>query len=605
MAELKCRQKLRADEEYYYKKIIEYYPDDYEGYYQIGKKYEREGLWYIDMKAHRINFKDYGEKKRKIAKEYFLKALQIEPENSKLYYTLGIHHIKDKDWQKVYDLMMKSIEFNPENKNAFLVLGYTCMKMQKYDEAEKSFKNAEKLMSEQERILFNDYTTILKPSKILKIEKTLNRNNLKKKLLDLYWKEKDPSFLTEYNERLLEHYSRFALANILFSIPDLGVEGWNSDRGKVLIRYGEPEFIYRNRPAMIAEPTKAVVFDAKGLLGKSSVIYAVEFMVYKDFMIVFEDPFLTRDYKLFEPPFDPFKQEKPLSALQRMIEFQPELFESEYDRKKVPVISYNSQFRNDNGETIIELYFSMPTNKTFETYYSGYDGKYIRIQEGIFLFNKDWEKIDSGINYKYIKINNASENSIIQSYLSLNAKPDFYNVAVEFIDNYRTIFGSNRETLECYNFNTGELTMSDLVLGVNSQESLRIPLRLRKQSLEPVPGLKFNKDKKVKLYFEVYNLTYDKNNKSKVELTASISFDREKTNLYKKALETVKKLAGKEKKQIEMSITSSFRGNSINDKIVQLLDISSLLPGFYVLNIKIRDLNTNKEVSRKRNIEIF
>ncbi|MCK7529462.1 MAG: GWxTD domain-containing protein [Ignavibacteriales bacterium] len=41
------------------------------------------------------------------------------------------------------------------------------------------------------------------------------------KAVDNFWKISDPLFLTKYNERLLEHYSRVSYSNLKFSVDEL------------------------------------------------------------------------------------------------------------------------------------------------------------------------------------------------------------------------------------------------------------------------------------------------------------------------------------------------------------------------------------------------
>ena len=59
-----------------------------------------------------------------------------------------------------------------------------------------------------------------------------------------FWRAKDPLFSTELNERLLEQYRRFAYATWRFAAPNVGLRGWETIRGKVYIRYGEPIFAW-------------------------------------------------------------------------------------------------------------------------------------------------------------------------------------------------------------------------------------------------------------------------------------------------------------------------------------------------------------------------
>jgi len=60
-----------------------------------------------------------------------------------------------------------------------------------------------------------------------------------------FWKEKDPTPDTEYNELLNEFYQRVSEANFKFS--SRFKEGWETDRGMILITYGRPDEIDNRR----------------------------------------------------------------------------------------------------------------------------------------------------------------------------------------------------------------------------------------------------------------------------------------------------------------------------------------------------------------------
>ena len=59
--------------------------------------------------------------------------------------------------------------------------------------------------------------------------------------IEQYWKERDPTPETEANEIRMEHYARIQHANQRFGA--MRVTGMESDRGRIYIRYGEPDQI--------------------------------------------------------------------------------------------------------------------------------------------------------------------------------------------------------------------------------------------------------------------------------------------------------------------------------------------------------------------------
>ncbi len=60
--------------------------------------------------------------------------------------------------------------------------------------------------------------------------------------IDRYWKNHDPNPLTIINENQEVFYNRITYANIHFSIRGYK-EGWDSDRGRVYLKYGAPDEI--------------------------------------------------------------------------------------------------------------------------------------------------------------------------------------------------------------------------------------------------------------------------------------------------------------------------------------------------------------------------
>ena len=91
-----------------------------------------------------------------------------------------------------------------------------------------------------------------------------------------FWKEKDPTPDTEYNELMVEYYRRVDYAYEHFSSPQ--VPGYDSDQGKIYIRMGAPNRIERKFPP--GKPTteiwhygnKTFVFQATSGFGDFKLV---------------------------------------------------------------------------------------------------------------------------------------------------------------------------------------------------------------------------------------------------------------------------------------------------------------------------------------------
>jgi GWxTD domain-containing protein len=67
-----------------------------------------------------------------------------------------------------------------------------------------------------------------------------------------FWKKRDPSLATEENEFKLEFYNRVAYANRWFNEQGPAANGWNSERGRILLVLGLPD--RRDRMPMLNNP---------------------------------------------------------------------------------------------------------------------------------------------------------------------------------------------------------------------------------------------------------------------------------------------------------------------------------------------------------------
>jgi len=57
---------------------------------------------------------------------------------------------------------------------------------------------------------------------------------------DVFWRARDPVFLTPGNERLADHLARLAYVDIAYGTPQSGIRGRWTDRGSAWLRYGRP-----------------------------------------------------------------------------------------------------------------------------------------------------------------------------------------------------------------------------------------------------------------------------------------------------------------------------------------------------------------------------
>lgn len=72
---------------------------------------------------------------------------------------------------------------------------------------------------------------------------SLKTDEERENFIKFFWKRRDPTPDTEYNEFREEHYRRIEYANKNFFE---GMPGWRTDRGRIYIMFGPPDFIQTN-----------------------------------------------------------------------------------------------------------------------------------------------------------------------------------------------------------------------------------------------------------------------------------------------------------------------------------------------------------------------
>ena len=134
----------------------------------------------------------------------------------------------------------------------------------KYDKQKGKFHirwNEESLLQHNFDILVNQISLIASSKEIskLKAAKTLEE---KKAALAEFWISKDPFPETPRNEFKTEFYGRVRLANANFGY--LRRQGWETHRGQVLIKYGEPDQIEDYPFALETYPSQVWHYYRKG-----------------------------------------------------------------------------------------------------------------------------------------------------------------------------------------------------------------------------------------------------------------------------------------------------------------------------------------------------
>ena len=138
-----------------FKKVIDKYPSNYEGYYNLGLSYLKKGE--IDpavtalQKAAEINpqsvesFFALGEAyfakgESEKALESFSRAIALNPDSPLAHYNLGLVFYKLGKNEEALAAFEKAVEVKPDNASAHYQAGLAAIRLQSFDKALKSFQ---------------------------------------------------------------------------------------------------------------------------------------------------------------------------------------------------------------------------------------------------------------------------------------------------------------------------------------------------------------------------------------------------------------------------------------------------------------------------------
>ena len=527
-----------------------------ETYYQDVLKYYYR---YTDTQVP-MSFRSYAIEDYDFAVSYLKKALRYEPRNRSAAYLLGCLYYELDDYELMRILFEEFSDYYPKDKDVNQFLGLAYLALHKYESASDHFQLALEVMGDEER------EEILNPKYLIKDKsKNLNESD--------YWAGKDPMFLTSENERMLEHLGRFAFANLRFSVPRLNIEGWKTDRGKTYIRYGKPTYIL--------EYGKNLEFDG--------IYPPMQIWIYPRFQLAFSDEFWNGLFQYTEPALDPktrFKERTNVNytlVAENVFETFPETFDFELSGGTFQSSYFIKFFKGRIGTEGL-LAFLIPKQEVlyqpqqeFESGFFLLDSKNIPEKQfkNNYVLNLDKEKVKSDVHY-------ALRN------LSFETGPGDYSYSFEILNKTLEENYVDRREIEIPEFSSDSLLISDLVLADKiSHKNSESAFSRNGLSILPNVVQYFISADTMKIYFEVYNLSFDSD--------SSVHYQVENSIIENKSGGILNAIFGGGSKKV--GFVNEYSGSRRNDFVVQAISLSNLKPGEYQLEIVLTDEISNQKAA--------
>ena len=408
---------------------------------------------------------------------YLTRAISLDPVHWPSHHYLGLAYYAADMAGPLIDLFEAYRKRRPENWNAHFFAGLGYQMNGNLEAAYRAYTDGLDRMTDTARRFMQSIFLIRDP-----VDEKRGAPLPSDEDIRAFWLGKDPLYLTSVNERLLEQCRRVAYANLRFSDPTLGREGWQTDRGQVYIRYGDPRVRYMDGPGR----GRKDVWD------------------YGPFTVIFV-PTVTWDSWRFVTARLGNKRLK----LEQLVDAVPDIYQHplQYDAP-----CQTAQFRHDEGNTRIEMYYALPDENVRHTLSEDNGNAGVDARQALFLFDSGWDTLRHSVAIVERLprvVYESTDESFLLAAERLIIEPGTYFLAAELEDRETKRVGTYRERMQVRPFGQDTLEISSLLMARRIRMRENAPYGREQFAVLPNPLHVCRADGKAWFYFEIYNLSRD------------------------------------------------------------------------------------------------
>jgi GWxTD domain-containing protein len=434
-----------------------------------------------------------------------------------------------------------------------------------------------------------------------------------------YWNSRDPLFATELNERLVEQLRRFAYVTWHFAVPNLGLRGWDTHRGRVYLRYGEPGQMATQAPNLrdMIDPVADSGGGAEGMASAAALrdkafgmLDAVkETWRYEDMTFTFGGGMTSGNMTLWPSPFP--EDIGTRAAFDDLAERIPESVKVEGHREVRDIEASWYRFVGSGGSVeLVPVARLIPPQDDLAGSYRSIAGSPVHL----LVLDDGWKAIT---RQEAALPNTFRVTGVATTWVgpllrfdpaSVPGTPQF--AALEVIPPGEGPAFAARDTL--VDIDPGGLRISSLVLATNVTEESRAErwpqgshFRRFGNAIVPRPDGLFEVNEPVFIYAEVYGLTKDEIGATDYEIAYTITaLDRRRT-----LAPMITPLLGRQvtREDREGSVTTVFSRSDIFSRTYEQLRIVFPEGDYahrYMLTVEIRDRVGGESVSRRVPVQL-
>ncbi len=592
------------------------------------------------------------------ALDLFQRLLERNPDESEGIYTMGLGFFDIHDKEIAQSILSDLSGQGPEEMTSLMKLLMSRAFFVLEDHRIASVYYAQCLNDLNEiaaREMYRDVIDIVLPDEKPEWENARTIDQ-KKLFIRKFWKSRDPSPTTEYNERLVEHYRRVNYAKQQYTMKQ--TKGYD-DRGIVYIKHGKPDeyadlvgnfgirdnetWVYFRRPdnfvfhfvrrsssysianslmeALITSPispsftmredpenpTESIVLEAgdftqswRDLLYSRVEIDPIYFRLYSERVDFDEAGYLEQE---MQTNWAMMESELVEAALTRGME--SETYIPDMGSEPMDYYYYTADFMAMNANSNVSIFYGLPVASL--DFKRDIIGVRVNYESTFAVFDQNWNEVDRVYNRRSYQLSQEpdvnNKGLLLVDKQTLNLPPGEYHYSVSVKDLGNENMGIYKGDLNVTHYQPNSFNVSQIVLASNITPfdgEKRGKFTRGSYNVMPLPSRTFRREQAVFVYYEIYFLNKDDENKKNYHIDFTIEADNLDKNLVAKIFSPFGKLFSSDKDKGK--ITMTFQKEAESERIVQQeyvsIDISDSPAGEYNLSVIVTDVATGETITR-------
>ncbi len=598
------------------------------------------------------------------AMELFQRLLEASPGESESIYSLGLGFFDIYNREIAESILADLSSEGPESltslmkllmSRAFFVLGDNRIASVYY------FQAMDDLNEISAREFYRDNIDIILDKEKSEYERCRTVDQ-KKAFFRKFWKSRDPSPTTEYNERLVEHYRRLNYSKQHFYIRQ--TKGYD-DRGRIYIKHGEPDqkavlygnfglrdsetWLYRRKPddfifhfvkrtgsflitprlmdAVIGSgygedyttvpnqenPDQSTLVSAAGLQSnfKELLLNRAEIAPLYFQMASERADFNDPEYVMREMETNFAMEENKLIMPGMTVGENTETYKPDMGAQPLDYYYYTADFMAMNANSNVNIFYGLPLSTL--DFKRDILGVRVNYESTFAVFDQEWNEVKRVYNQRSYQLKQEPDRNnkglLLVDKQTLNLPPGQYHYSVSVRDLGSNHLGIYKGELEVTHYKPDDFSVSQIVLAssVNPHEGTR-PGKFTRGRLDvmPLPSRTFLGNQPAFVYYEIYNLAKGADGKKHYKVDFTIEADKLDRNIASKIVASFGGLVGKKEDKGKITLTFDKEGDaeSIVEAEYVSIDISDSPPGRYTLNILVTDAVSGKVITRTNEFSV-